>query len=214
MRIHKQHRSIITTIRRLEGETHTCKWQIPQGTAETSKKAATLPPVNTGPKEVPMRNFFTPLRTISMDTDSSITETTPQETATTTAAAKTGRLPPTVLTSTVNLSQLQKQLKNVLEEDFEFRTTRNATSIITRGMVHFLRVKSHLENHNLAFFTFFPKSEKPIKAEIRHLRINTPAEDVCDRLASLGFNVVSINQVTTTRRSSPEEPKVTNLPLS
>jgi hypothetical protein len=88
-----------------------------------------------------------------MDTDSSSTETTPQETAT---AAKIGRPPPIILTSTVNLIQLQEQLKNVLKEDFEFRTTRNRTRIVTRGMVDFLGVKSHLQNHNLAFFTFPP----------------------------------------------------------
>jgi hypothetical protein len=119
-----------------------------------------------------------------MYTDSLSTETTPQETAMTETAAKTGRLPPIILTSTVNLNQLQKQLKNVLKEDFEFHTTRNGTRIVTRGMVDFLGVKSHLENHNLAFFTFFPKSEKPIKAVIRHLPINTPAEDICDGLVS------------------------------
>jgi hypothetical protein len=80
-------------------------------------------------------------------------------------------------------------------------------------MVDFLGVKSYLENHNLAFFTFFPESEKPIKAVIRHLPTNTPAEDICDRMVSLGFDVVSVKQMTATRRSSPEEPKVTSLPL-
>jgi diphthamide synthase subunit DPH2 len=94
-----------------------------------------------------------------MDTDFSSTETRA-------TAAKTGRPPPIILTSTVNLVHLQKQVKNVLKEDFEFRTTRNGTRIVTRGMVDFLGVKSHLENHNLAFFTFFPKSEKPVKAVI------------------------------------------------
>jgi hypothetical protein len=69
-----------------------------------------------------------------MDTDSASTETSPLETSTTT---KTGRPPPTVLTSAVNLIHLQKQLKNVVKEDFEFRNTRNGTRIITRGMVDF-----------------------------------------------------------------------------
>jgi hypothetical protein len=68
-------------------------------------------------------------------------------------------------------------------------------------MVDFLGVKSHLETNNLSFYTFYPKSEKPIKAVIRHLPINTPAEDIYDGLVSLGFDVVS------------EEPEVTNLPL-
>jgi hypothetical protein len=139
------------------------KRQNSQETAETAKRAGTVPTANTGPKQVPTRNFFAPLRTTSMDTDSSSTETTPQETAT---AAKISRPPPIILTSTVNLIQLQKQLKNVLKEDFEFRTTRNGTRIVTRDMVDFLGVESHHEKHNLAFFTFSPKSEKPIKAVI------------------------------------------------
>jgi hypothetical protein len=48
---------------------------------------------------------------------------------------------------------------------------------------------------------------------IRHLPINTPAEDICDGLVRLGFDVVKVKQMTTTRRSSPEEPRLSNLPL-
>jgi hypothetical protein len=48
---------------------------------------------------------------------------------------------------------------------------------------------------------------------IRHLPINTPAEDICEGLVSLGFDVVNVKQMTTTRRSPPEEPKLSNLAL-
>jgi hypothetical protein len=117
-----------------------------------------------------------------MDTDSVSTETTPPEIT----IAKTGSPSPIILTSTVNLSQLQKRLNRVVKEEFEFRTTRNGTKIITRGMVDFLGVKSYLETNNLSYFTFYPKSEKPTKAVICHLPVNTPAEDICDGLVSLG----------------------------
>jgi hypothetical protein len=80
-------------------------------------------------------------------------------------------------------------------------------------MADFLAIKSYFEGNNLSFFTFHPKSEKPIKAVIRHLPINTPAEDICDGLVSLGFDVVNVKQMTTTRRSPPEVPKISNLPL-
>jgi hypothetical protein len=73
-----------------------------------------------------------------------------------------------------NLIQLQKRLKNVAKEDFEFRNTRSGTRVITRSMADFLAVKSRFEGNNLSFFTFYHKSEKPIKAVIRHLPINTP----------------------------------------
>jgi hypothetical protein len=80
-------------------------------------------------------------------------------------------------------------------------------------MADFLAVKSHFEGNNLFFYTFIPKSEKPIKAVIRHLPLNNPAEYICDGLVSLGFDVVSVKQMTATRRSPPEVSKIINLPL-
>jgi hypothetical protein len=125
-----------------------------------------------------------------MDTDSVSTETTSLEETT----AKTGRPPQIIITSAVNLIHLQKQQNNVVEEEFEFRTTRNGTKIITRGMMDSLGVKSHLETNNFSYFTFYPKSEKPIKAVIRHLPVNTSAEDICEELVSLGCDVVKMKR--------------------
>jgi hypothetical protein len=80
-------------------------------------------------------------------------------------------------------------------------------------MVDFQTIKSHLEETNLSFFTFYPKAEKPIKAVIRQLPQNTPASDICDGLVSLGFHLISVKQMTTTRWSPSKEPKSLNLPL-
>jgi hypothetical protein len=181
--------------------------------AQTFKKAAPTAvfALADTPAKVTTRNFFAPLKTTNMDTDSSVSETIPQEEE---VPAKTCRPPPIILTSATNMIQLQKQLKNVAKEDFEFRNTRHGTRVITQGMAaDFLAIKSHFEGNNLSFFTFYPKSEKPIKAVIRHLPPNTPAEDICDGLMSLGFDVVSVKQMTTTHRSPSEEPKTINLPL-
>jgi hypothetical protein len=145
-----------------------------------------------------------------MDTDSSGSESTPQEE---TVPAKTCRPPPIILTSSANLIQLQKQLKNVVKEDFQFRNTRSGTRVLTIGMADFLAIKSHFEGNNLSFCTFYTKTEKLIKAMIRHLPINTPAEDICDGLVSLGSDIVNVKQMTTSRWSSPEEPRLSNLPL-
>jgi hypothetical protein len=144
-----------------------------------------------------------------MDTDPTTTEGSPNVEPT----DKPGRPPPIVLTSAVNLIHLQKQLKNVVQDNFEFRNTRNGTRVITRSLADFHSVKSHFDGQHLAYYTFFPKSEKPIKAVIRHLPINTPAEDISDGLVSLGFDVVSVKQMTTTRRSSTEDPNISNQPL-
>jgi hypothetical protein len=44
-----------------------------------------------------------------------------------------------------------------------------------------------------------------MKAVIRHMPHNTPAENISDRLVSLGFDVISVKQMAATRRSPPEE---------
>jgi hypothetical protein len=75
-----------------------------------------------------------------MDTDASGTEANSNEE---TLPGKTGRPPPIILTSTTNLIQLQKELKIVVKENFEFRSTTNGTRVITRSMADFQSVKSH-----------------------------------------------------------------------
>jgi hypothetical protein len=66
-------------------------------------------------------------------------------------------------------------------------------------MVDFRSVKSHFDTNNLSYYSFYPKSEKPLKAVIRHQPHNTPAEDIYDGLVSLGFDVISVKQMTATR---------------
>jgi hypothetical protein len=56
----------------------------------------------------------------------------------------------------------------MVKADIEFRNTRNGTSVI-KSMADFEAVKSHLSNNNLSYFSFFPKSQNPIKAVIRIL---------------------------------------------
>jgi hypothetical protein len=79
-------------------------------------------------------------------------------------------------------------------------------------MADFSAVRSHLEYHNVAYFTFYPKSQKPIKAVICHLPLNTPAEDISDGLVNLGFDVTSVKQMTTTSQSPSEGTTTKNLP--
>jgi hypothetical protein len=78
-----------------------------------------------------------------------------------------------VSTYAANLIQLQKQLKGVVKENFEFCNTRNRTKIITEAMADFSAIRSYLENNNLAYFMFYQISKKPIKAVICHLPHNT-----------------------------------------
>jgi hypothetical protein len=79
-------------------------------------------------------------------------------------------------------------------------------------MADFEAVKFHFSNNNVSYYSF-PKSQKPTKEVIRHLPPNTPAEDTSDGLVTLGFDVVSVKQMTTTRRSPTGGTTTRNLPL-
>jgi hypothetical protein len=59
-----------------------------------------------------------------MDTDSPVTQSSAAEEA---VPEKACRPPPILLTSATNVIQLQKQLKGVAKQIFEFRSTKNGT---------------------------------------------------------------------------------------
>jgi hypothetical protein len=124
---------------------------------------------------------------------------------------KAGRLPPIVLTSAANLMQLQKQVRSVAKQSFEFRSTRKGAQVTTRNMVDYLAVKAHFDSINMSYYTFYPKSMKSITAVIRHLPLNTPAEDISEGLVDLGFDVTSVKQMSSIRRTPDKAPK--NRPL-
>jgi hypothetical protein len=70
----------------------------------------------------------------------------------------------------------------------------------------------HLENRNLPYFTYHPKSLRPVKAVIQHLPGDTPAEDLLDELV-LGFSVISVRQLTATKQQPQGGNQIVNLPL-
>jgi hypothetical protein len=71
--------------------------------------------------------------------------------------------------------QFQRQLKGLLKVKFEFRNTRSGTRVVTKGRADFSAIRSHFESNNLPYFTFYPKSQKSVKAVIQHLPFTTPA---------------------------------------
>jgi hypothetical protein len=85
-------------------EVKRCKRHISNDTSQTAKKLITSAPKSAAgklpTKTVITRNFFAPLRTNDMDTESTKTESTLPEKE---APRKSGRLPPIVMTSTTNL---------------------------------------------------------------------------------------------------------------
>jgi hypothetical protein len=91
---------------------------------------------------------------------------------------------------------LQKELEVLLKGSFEFRNTKAGTRTVSREMAEYSAIRHYLDCQHLNYFTFFPKSEKPIKAAIRHLLADTPAEDISNALVELGFDIISVKQMT------------------
>jgi hypothetical protein len=154
--------------------------------------------------EVSTKNFFAPLRTAEMEIEQTNVEDSsnePQQSA----AKQVGRPPPIVLTTTTNMLALQKHIREIATGNFEFRNTRSGTKIVTKEMTDFSAIRKYLEQSNLSYFTFFPKSEKPIKAVLRHLPANTPAQNISEGLVYLGFDITSVKQMSTNRRSTSEK---------
>jgi hypothetical protein len=166
--------------------------------------------------EVPTRNFFASLRAAGMDLESNHVEGTsepPTSETLQTSSSKVGWPPPIILTPAINLIQLQRHVRDIVKGDFEFRNTRSGTRIITKEMEDLWTTRKYLEGKILSYFTFYHKSEKPIKAVIRHLPLNTPAQDISDGLTDLGFDIISVKQMTSTRRSPSEGSLPRNLSL-
>jgi hypothetical protein len=121
---------------------------------------------------VQLRNYFAPLRATEMEVERTPTEETSNtentEVQQQQSPSKSGRPPPIVLTSTTNLIQLQRQITKFTTGNFEFRNTRNGTRIVTKEMADFSAFKKCQERTNFSWYSYFPESENPLKAVIRH----------------------------------------------
>jgi hypothetical protein len=82
--------------------------------------------------KVTTKNFFVPLRTLNMDADAPGIESSGAEEP---VPGKSSSSPPIVLISAINLIQLQKQLKGIAKQQFEFRCTRNGTRVTAKDML-------------------------------------------------------------------------------
>jgi hypothetical protein len=159
--------------------------------------------------ELQTRNFFAPLRSTEMEADhGDDADDTIERQQHQAPSSQAGKQPPIVLTCQLNLIQLQRHLKGLLKGDFGFRNTRHGTRVVTKEMADFSAIPSHFESNNLLYFTY-PKSQKPVKAVIRHLPASAPADDISDGLVNLGLYIICVKQVSTTRRSHAEETKKT-----
>jgi hypothetical protein len=109
---------------------------------------------------------------------------------------------------------LLRHIKGIVKGSFDSRNTKYGSRALNKEMADFSAIKSFFLSKKFSFYTFFPKSQKPLKAVIRHLTPNTPAEETWEALVELCFDTISVKQVTTTRRSPSQHPEKSNLPLS
>jgi hypothetical protein len=58
-------------------------------------------------------------------------------------SSQAGEPPPIVLTSQVNLMQLQRKLKGLLKSNFGFRNTKSGTRVVMKEMVDISAIRSH-----------------------------------------------------------------------
>jgi hypothetical protein len=91
-------------------------------TKKSTKPVPTSAAVRLPPKAVSTRNFFAPLRTTDMDTETTGAENALPEQE---APRKSGGPPPIVMTSTSNLIQVQSDLKKHVKGEFPKHTKRN-----------------------------------------------------------------------------------------
>jgi hypothetical protein len=86
-------------------------------------------------------------------------------------------------------------------------------SIIIKEKVGYSAMRSSLEKNNLNYFTFSTNSEKCIKVVIHHLPSDTPMEDISNILEDLGFNIISMRQMTATQRARTRQTHMETLCL-
>jgi hypothetical protein len=107
---------------------------IPQMTTHKKANPQTSTLLAKKQAEVSIKNYYAPLRTVEMDTEDAGDSPAPKGEQ---QQKKTGRPPPVVLTSAINLINFQDNLKVVVKGNYEFRSTRNGTRVVTREMADY-----------------------------------------------------------------------------
>jgi hypothetical protein len=80
-------------------------------------------------------------------------------------------------------------------------------------MADYKTIQNPLSQNGLPFFTFYTKGDKPVKAFIRHLPSNNSSDDISVALRELGYEVISVKQMTAKRPSPEGEVTHVSLPL-
>jgi hypothetical protein len=104
------------------------------------------------------------------------------------------RPPPTVLTSPVNHFSFRKEINRLLCNQFSLRTTAAAVRIVSHSVTGYKALLYYLSQNTLYHFTSYPNSDKPVKAVVGHLSVNTSSEDTTLVIQVVGSNVLSVKK--------------------
>jgi hypothetical protein len=86
-------------------------------------------------------------------------------------------------------------MKASMKSTFEYRTTKNGIKVVTKDIVDYSTILRLLDPRKISYYTFHPKSLKAVKAVIRQLPGDTPAEDVSNEIVALGYSVITVWQM-------------------
>jgi hypothetical protein len=147
-------------------------------------------PVYQKPRPVATKNFFAPLRAVSME------GTEASDEGKSSGNIDKGRPPPIVLPSEANLS-LQKDLKTVvtggvLLPEYYIRYPNH-------NKKKYGRLQSHAEpakSEKSSIIYILHQGRQTSKTVIRHLPSNTSSESITVSLQELGYDVISVKQMT------------------
>jgi len=87
---------------------------------------------------------------------------------------------------------IQIEIKDIASGSFEFRNTRNGKRI----RAHIMR---QLDARKLTYYTYHPKALKSVNDLTPHLPRYTPAKDITNEMVELGFSVIIVRQISTSR---------------
>jgi hypothetical protein len=104
-------------------------------------------------------------------------------------------------------------LKAVVTGEFFFWNTASGTQITTKSVADYETIQNLLSQKGLPFFSFYTKGDKPVKAVIRHLPNNTSSEDITVPVQDLGYEVISVKQMTAKCPSPEGGVTLVSLPL-
>lgn len=167
---------------------------------------------------IPTNNYFDPLSQLNVDTvenmetnyvfshDPCGNDESQKEVLDATPKVTTARFPPIIvpiLPKCPNYFQYQRDLEKEL--GFPIRIIYNqsqGTKFHVSSEEAFNKLKNLFQDKHIGFYTFTPKSHKPLQVVIKKLPVQVTAQQIQEELLMLDFPVIGVRQLTTTRQTT------------